>query len=388
MAAGLDAIAERLFASVMAPLVLGGSIRPGHAIGARAALALGEGRLPADRELGGRVAAARLRRARRLVPVDTLPDPSAAEWALVAALHDILQSANPEFDRRLRRSAGVRILELAAAVVDRVPPPATLGETLSRHTWLARAPQVTRTDTSVRWWTGRAEFLGVEPPARLQAWPQLRRVEVVRTPVPVLELAPLAVDRARLTETVTALLLRTPLTDVATCTRGAPAFAWHAWSLNLVATGPGRTLALRALARLPPGETDAALGRATRTLLITGLQHVAGPAVSLLAERALVDADRRLDAELGAGGVGTGDRAPQAIAQGVASSDAIFARAVGAVMARRALRAGEGSWSDAARLRLIQALAGPAQSPVAREARALLEPAGARTAKNAAGNVR
>ena len=42
MATRLDAIAERLFAGVMAPLVLGGAIRPGHAIGARAALALGD----------------------------------------------------------------------------------------------------------------------------------------------------------------------------------------------------------------------------------------------------------------------------------------------------------------------------------------------------------
>ena len=71
----LDAIAERLFAGVMAPLVLGGPLLPGHAIGARAALALGEERLPVDRDLGLRVAAGRIRRARRLAPVDALPDP-------------------------------------------------------------------------------------------------------------------------------------------------------------------------------------------------------------------------------------------------------------------------------------------------------------------------
>jgi hypothetical protein len=365
VAPALDAIAEHLFAGVMAPLVLGGAVLPGHAIGARAALALGEGRLPANRELATRVDAARLRRARRLVPVDALPDPSGAEWALVAALNDILQSANPDFDRRLRRRAATRILELAAAVVERVPFPGTAGEALSRHTWLARVPHVTRTDTTVRWWTGHAEFLGVEPPARLQAWPQLRRVEVVRTPVPVLELAPLAVDRARLTETVAALLARTPLTDLATCTRDAPLFVWHAAALNFVATGAGRTIALRALARLPPLETDAALGHATRSLLNVGLSHVAAPAVRLLAERAVADADRRLESE-------AGDRGP--IPGAPVPTDATFARALGAVVARRALRAGEGSWSDAARLRLVRALAAPAQSTVAREATALLEP--------------
>jgi hypothetical protein len=364
----LDAIAERLFAGVMAPLVLGGAIRPGHAIGARAALALGEGRLPADRDLAARVAAARLRRARRIVPVDALADPTGAEWALVAALNDILQSANPEFDRRLRRRAAVRILELAAAVLERVPFPATAGEAVSRHTWLARAPLVTRTDTTIRWWTGHAEFLGVEPPSRLQAWPQLRRVEVVRTPVPVLELAPIAVDRARLTETVAALLARTPLTDLATCTRPAPSFAWHAAALNLVSNAAGRTIALRALARLPALETDAALGHATRSLLSAGLRNVATPAVLLLAERAVADADRRLDSEAQERGALAGT------AQNSIPADATFARALGAVVARRALRAGEGSWSDHARLRLVQALAVPAQSAIAREATALLEP--------------
>jgi hypothetical protein len=374
LAARLDAIAERLFAGVMAPLVLGGAIRPCHAIGARAALALGEGRLPADRELGARVDAARLRRARRLVPVDAVPDPAAADWALASALNDLLQSANPEFDRALRRRAAARILELAAAAIDRVPPPATLAEAIARHTWLGRAPQVTRTDTSVRWWTGHAEFLGVEQSPRLQAWPQLRRVEVVRTPVPVLELSPLAVERARLTDAVAALLTRTPLTDLATCTRDSPAFVWHSPALNLVATAPGRTLAMRALARLAPAEADAALGRATRSLLSAGLRNVATPALSLLAERALAAADRRLDSMASQGGSIPDDRSAAGGAQSATSTDAIFARALGAVLARRALRAGEGAWPDGVRLGLIQALATAAQSPVAREATSLLEP--------------
>jgi hypothetical protein len=212
----------------------------------------------------------------------------------------------------------------------------------------------------VKWWTGHREFLGVEAPPRLQAWPQLRRVEVVRTPRPLLELGPLAVDRDRLTETVAALLARTPLTDIATCTRAAPSFTWHTEVLSLVATAPGRTLALRALARLSPAEADAALGRATRALLAVGYRHVVIPALTLLSERALVEAERQLDSEIGS-------------AAG-ASVDATFARAMGALGARRALRTGDGSWSDAQRLRLARALAGPAQSAAAREASALLEP--------------
>jgi hypothetical protein len=380
VAVDLDAVAESLFVGVMAPLVLGGPIRPGHAIGARKALAFGEGRLPVNQDLRLRVAVARLRRARRLVPIDVLPDPSAADWALGAALHDLLQSVNPAFDAPFRRRSAARILELAGAVIEKVPLSATVGQALARHTWLARAPEVARTDTTVRWWSGSAIFLGEEPPPRLQAWPQLRRVEVVRTPRPLLDLAPLAVDRERLTEILTALLSRTPLTDLATCTRPAPAFAWHAPTLDFLATTAGRALALRALARLPIHETDSALGHATRALLTAGYRHIATPALALLADRAVADAQRRLESGGGPRGVGAiggagatrTEEVVQAPARGPAP-DGVFGRALGALLAYRELRAAKGLWSDEARLRLIGALAAVAQSAAAREASALLE---------------
>lgn len=378
MAANLDAIAEGLFAGVMAPLVLGGAVRPGHAIGARRALALGEGRLPLDRDLSLRVALARLRRARRLAPVDAMPDPGADDWALGAALHDLLQVVNPAFDTRLRRRAAGRILDLAAAVVERVPLPATVGQALARHTWLARAPEIARTDTTVRWWSGSAVFLGEDPPQRLQAWPEFRRVEVVRKSRPLVELTPLAVDRERLADVLAALLSRTPLTDLATCTRAAPPFAWNAAALNLVGTALGRTLALRALDRLATAEVDAALGRATRALLGAGYRNVAAPALSVLGDRAVREAERRLESE------GEAPSLKPARAASVqaheaertdarAPADAVFARSLGALMARRALRSGEGPWPDLTRWRLVQALAVPAQSTAAREASAILE---------------
>jgi hypothetical protein len=379
VAIDLDAVAERLFAGVMAPLVLGGSIRPGHAIGARRALALGEGRLPADQDLGLRVAAARLHRARRLVPIDALPDPSGADWALGAALHDMFQSVNPAFDAPFRRRAAARILELAGVVIEKVPLATTVAQALARHTWLARAPEVARTDTTVRWWSGSAVFLGEEPPPRLQAWPQFRRVEVVRTPRPLLDVTPIAVDRDRLTETLAAFLSRTPLTDLATCTRPAPAFAWHATTLDFLATTPGRALALRALARLPTQETDAALGHATRSLLAAGYRHIAAPALALLADRALADAQRRMESGGGPRGVapigGASARTEEIVqvpARGPAP-DGAFGRAIGALVAHRELRAGKGPWSDEGRLRLIGALSATAQSAAAREASAFLE---------------
>ena len=177
MSADLGEIAQKLFEGVMAPLVLGGTIEPGHAIGARTALALGEGeRRPTDPDLEGHVQLGRVRRARRLAPIDRLPPATPSEWALAAALHDVLQAANPTFDAALRRSAAVRILELARETIDRVPEPANVHEALARHSWFARVLDVARTDTSVSWWIGSRTYLGVDPPRRLQAWPELRRV--------------------------------------------------------------------------------------------------------------------------------------------------------------------------------------------------------------------
>jgi hypothetical protein len=322
MSPALAAIAERLFAGVAAPLVLGGALRPGRAIGAKAALALGDARI-SDTELALRVRAGRVRRARRLAPVDSLAEAQGADWALFAAFHDLLQSVNPSLDVALRRSVATRILEMAEATIERVPRPANVSEALSRHAWLARALDVSRADTTVSWWLGSRTFLGIEPPRRLQAWPELRRVSVVRTPHALLELTPIAIDRARLEATVARWLSRTPLTDLATCTRSVPAFTWHDAALALVAGPVGRTLALRALALLPTEEVDAALGRATRELSARGPSSRAWPALTLLAERASSLALGHLAAP-----------------EGPPSADASFARALGVevMLSQRAQR--------------------------------------------------
>ena len=142
------------------------------------------------------------------------------------------------------------------------------------------------------------------------------------------------------------------------------------------------TLALRALARLAPAETDVVLGRATRDLLVAGYRHVVGPALSLLADRALVDAEQRLDSEGDTRRIEALDdeemahpRPPDVPidVRAVETANARFARALGALVARRALKAGQGSWSSAQRLRLVNALARAAQSSAAREAAGLLE---------------
>ena len=345
-------VATRLFLDVMAPLVLGGAVRPGHAIGSRAALELSSAADAVDAALFDRVQAGRVRRARRLAPIDSLQAASPEEWAIMAALHDVLQSTNPSFDSALRRGAAVRILELAQQTLDRVAPAAHVGEALSRHSWLARLLALSRTDTDVAWWTGSRTFRGVAPPARLRAWPELRRVTVVATARTLLELTPLAVDRDKLLGAVACLLDRSPLTDLATCTRAAPVFAWGEANLALVATRAGRTLVLRALQRLTAAEVDAALGKATRDLL-ANKSASSEPALALLGERALAAAQA---------------------APGTSSSttpEAEFARSLGAVCATHLL--GERGWPEAERARLLSALRPAAASPAAREATAMLD---------------
>lgn len=342
----------------MAPLVLGGALRPRHAIGARAALALTQAKASGAIEAGlfDRVRAGRVRRARRLLPLDVVAAPTDGEWALSASLNDVLQAASPTFQGPLRRSMAARILELAIATIDRIEPPATVGEALSRHTWFAALPDLTRTDSSVTWWAGSRVFRGEPPPARLQAWPGVRRVSVVATEVPLLDLTPLAVDRERLALALTLLLDRSPLTALATCTRGEPPFAWSDATLALVARGSGRTLALRALERLAPAAVDAALGRATRSLL-EHRRDVAGPALAVLSDRVLAIAIGHT-------------RAAQASS---APADAVFANAVGAAVALRRLEAGEPGWADDERKRIWHALKPAASSDAGRGAAALLQ---------------
>jgi hypothetical protein len=349
MAAPLETTASRLFASVMTPLVVGGVMRPGHAIGAKAALALGPlGNAALDPEIESPVRAARVRRARMLVPIDELGPSTSAEWTLAAALHDILLATNPGFDTALRRRAAARILELAAEAIDRVGPPANVLEALSRHTWLARVLDIARTDSEVSWWIGSQTFRGVEPSRRLQAWPKLRRVSVARSPRTLLELSPLAVARGNLVEAVAKLLARSPLTELATCTRATPLFVWSDATLALVASAPGRTLALRALARLSTTDVDLALGRATRDALAEK-PALARSAVVLLADRAIAQAQ---------GHTPTPQHAPVA-------ADAAFARSLGAAAARQLVEAPNSLWPEAARRQCLALLEAPAREVLA-----------------------
>ncbi len=352
MAEPLDTIAERLFRSVLAPLVLGGPLRTGHAIGARAALALAErAPRPADLDLASRVDLGRVAVARHLVPVDRLDDIDGETWALAAALHDLFQVASPGW---VRRSAPKRLLDLTLATLERVPPVRSAREALARHTWFARLVSVRRRDTAVSWWVGSREFLGSEPPKRLLLWSDVRRVSVERQERTLCELLTHGGVRelaSAFEAAVSRFLRATPLTDLATASHRTPAFAWSPETLALVRTPAARTLALRAVALSPLDELDAALGAATRTLLGAHAWREASTALDFLGHRALSAAQ---ESAAWPGAIDGPD-------------DTAFARATGALVARKWLDEGALVLSESERRRLTPIFDAAAKVSAARE---------------------
>src|SRR5688572_2265569 len=215
---------ERLFDTFLGPLVVGGVMKPGKPFGGKNALAIGD-RQPSDIDLLSRTQLARVRIARKLAPVDRFePAPTGMEWALAAAVHDLVQATHPGFDALMRRSGPKRILDVIEKTLERIPPPQNVGEALSRHTWLSRMFDLARTDIDVKWWTGSERFLGTDPPTRLLAWPEMRRVQQTKTPRPLMDLptSGAAVDPQRFSTVVEGILKKTPLTDLAFLNRATP----------------------------------------------------------------------------------------------------------------------------------------------------------------------
>lgn len=359
-----QALCERLFTTFLAPLVLGGAMRPIKAIGGKNALTIGE-RTPSDVDMLSRVQLARVRIARKLAPIDRFETaPTGTEWALAAMLHDLVQATHPGFDAVFRRSGPARILTVIEKTLERIPPARSAGDALSRHTWLSRMFELARTDVEVKWWTGKEVFLGEEPPARLTAWPELRRVHLTRTPRPLMDLATVgsAVDLSRFSSVVEDLLARTPLTDLATLDRDGPLFTWQHETLTLCATPAGRTIVLRALALLPAAKVDAALGRATRQLFAAKALRAVSLAIDLLRDRALLAAEARI-------GV---DREPDPLTLGAEHNDAAFAVSAGALAATHWIAETGGGFAENERKLLLRVLRPAASSAAAGEVKALL----------------
>ncbi|MBK6517168.1 MAG: hypothetical protein IPG04_24365 [Polyangiaceae bacterium] len=268
MSKNLSLRLEELAQGVLGPLVLGGPMRLVPPLGPQLAMTIGEGRRISDDDLRARIDVARVRRARFVAPLDALPDISPAEWALVAALNDLLQATNHELSGPFTRGRHATLLDAIKRLLSALDGPRSTLEVIVRHATFARLLEVERVDTLVRAWAGSAQYRGQDPDRTMTFWPKLRRVQLEPRHVPLsamadgLELVPLE----RFHDLVGQLLARSPLTDLATVTRSAPAFAWTQATLELVAYPTGRTLASRALGRSPDQQVLAALERATRAL--------------------------------------------------------------------------------------------------------------------------
>jgi hypothetical protein len=356
--------AERLFKTFLGPLVVGGVLLPGKLFGGKNALSIGDGRMPSDVDLVSRTELTRVRIARKLAPVDRFePNPDGNEWALAAVLHDLVQATHPGFDATFRRSGPKRVLEVAELTLGRVASPQNVGDALSRHTWFSRMFDLARTDTDVRWWTGSERFLGTEPPKRLTAWPEIRRVTQTRIPRALMDLptSGSAVDPTRFATVIETFLQKTPLTDLATVDRAAPVFVWNHENLSLTATHAGRTIVNRALSLCPQRAVDQALGRATKQLFTAKALRALFVAVDLLRDRALQAAVGRL-----------GKDNLEPLTLGPEQNDASFAISAGALVASHWIAQTGGGFNENDRRAILQVLAPAASSATAKEVQALL----------------
>lgn len=272
--AALGERCEELARDVLGPLVLGGPVHPVRPFGGPLGLRLGIGRRILDLDLATRLDVARVRRARLLAPVDTLPELDEGDWAALAALNDLLQLSNHHLAGAFTRGRYGRLVENLRWLCERIPAPRDVGAALSRHATFARALEMARTDSTVSWWTGSARFRGEKPSSRLVAWPEVRRVRVDarRIPLADMTLGMTTISGDDFAEVLGLWLTRTPLTDLATASRKAPTFAWSASTLSLVAAPLGRTLAFRALAHCPAAEVVPALERAA-SMVPQGLEE-------------------------------------------------------------------------------------------------------------------
>jgi len=244
-------LVAELASRVLLPLLAGGELRPVPPIGVARARAVAEAGAFATAALD-EVRARRLRVARRLCPLDALPDPSPGEWLLLCALNDLLQSTNPTLLGPFGGSRPRELLEMALATVTLAGPPTTVGDALSRHATFSRLLQLVRVDTHVSFWVGRRVYRGAKPPKRLTRWRSVRRVSEREQNVRLPEMAPASPEATPVFEQVLAgLVAASPLTDLETALRDLPVFRWSGAALSLVSVPEGRLLALRALGRVP-----------------------------------------------------------------------------------------------------------------------------------------
>ncbi|HEX2568632.1 MAG TPA: hypothetical protein VH877_03665 [Polyangia bacterium] len=205
------------------PLVAGGQLRVGAPLGERGLTRLVEAaREPGhDVQLEAAIGEARAETAATLLVDPIAPQIDVATLRLAVALHDLLFFLHPAAAGPLVRDRRLEQVAEYAAELARLPATTDADDLVARHTVLHLFPELGRNDVRVTFWAGRREFHGEEPPGRLLAWRNLRRVREERWRVNCFsEAAAHPLGGA----VVRALLDGSPLTDLLHPLRAEPKF--------------------------------------------------------------------------------------------------------------------------------------------------------------------
>ena len=182
---------RRFVTEFLLPLVKGGPLHIGRPLGPRAVDRLIGGILgsaesaegavellpAAERQALAELARYRRQRIAEIMPAAEAPALDAVTLRLGAALHNLLALGHPEIAGRGVESRQDRIAT-AAATLAAAGAPRSAREAVSRHSLLARLPEIVRSDRTVHFWVGRRTFVGRVPPRRITALPKLRNVHV------------------------------------------------------------------------------------------------------------------------------------------------------------------------------------------------------------------
>lgn len=201
---------------------------------------------------------------RALYATDDAPPLTADCIRLLAALNDLLQCVNPSIGGLLGEARTERLASNVDRTVLAIPPPRTLGDALARHATLAGLARLVRHDATVKWWTGSAELIGRPTPARLLAWPKLRRVREQKRETGLFSLATSGrLSAQRYIALLQELLSRSPLTELLLAGQNGQPFSLSPSLASVSAVPLGRAIIARIVEAASP---DVQRAWATATL--------------------------------------------------------------------------------------------------------------------------
>ncbi|MEO7094215.1 MAG: hypothetical protein ABI175_13250 [Polyangiales bacterium] len=246
---------------ILVPGVTGGQLEIGKPFGARRAKLAAQAAGSTGGSALDPAEEAVLRRLRRIAPADIASIGDRIDGAVVelgALFHDLIASFHPDMPGLFRPNAPQKLLGATAKALGDVEQPATVHAAMLRHAWLGELVHFDCVRTEIKWWTGKAAFVGCAPPARLLAWPGARRVQRQDRRVPIMRLpelfegAPARDVTALLGElharAVNAFLAASPITDLALAGRLAPTFGFLPSHARFLASPAGARIARRAIA--------------------------------------------------------------------------------------------------------------------------------------------